>query len=215
MERIPSEINGARVVLTRSNRRRRTVSMTVRAPGRVIVHAPRHVPESTIAAFLKKRETWILRQIDRCEEASALRSTIGRTRSWPFLGQSMQHPEAPASVERWYRREAASYLQERVGAFAPAISVETPRVKITSARRRWGSCNAANVLSFPWRLMMLPPEVVDYIVVHELSHIKEKNHGPRFWRWVSTTLPSHAAHRQWLRDNQHLFSDLTHEQTQA
>lgn len=189
--------------------------MAVRAPGHIIVSAPGHVAQSTIAAFLQKKQGWIRRQIYRCEEAMAFRSKLGRTNSWPFLGKVKQQPDAPLSVEGWYRREAAIYLEERTRAFAQRMFLPRPRLKITCARHRWGSCSAKNVLSFPWRLMMLPPDVIDYIVVHELAHIREKNHGSRFWQSVSQTLPSHAIHRRWLKDNQHLFSNLTYEQAQA
>jgi predicted metal-dependent hydrolase len=190
--------------------------MTLRSPAQIIIRAPHHVPESAIAAFLQKRRAWVLRQVGRCEEALSLRSDISRTCSWPFLGETRQHPGTPpCSIERWYRREATVYLKERTQALAHAMLLPAPRIRINSARRRWGSCSANNVISFPWRLMMLPPDVIDYIVVHELAHIKEKNHGPGFWRSVQATIPTYAAHRQWLRNNQHLFSELTHEQTQT
>ncbi|HPX82802.1 MAG TPA: M48 family metallopeptidase, partial [Syntrophales bacterium] len=72
-------------------------------------------------------------------------------------------------------------------------------VRISEARSRWGSCSAANRLAFSWRLMIAPPAVIDYVVVHELAHLREKNHSPRFWALVGEICPDYRQRRRWLK----------------
>ncbi|PKN82576.1 MAG: M48 family peptidase, partial [Deltaproteobacteria bacterium HGW-Deltaproteobacteria-1] len=78
-------------------------------------------------------------------------------------------------------------------------------IRITSARSRWGSCSEDNSLAFSFRLMMAPPQVIDYVVVHELMHIREKNHSSKFWRLVIEAMPDSMSHRRWLREHQDMF----------
>jgi predicted metal-dependent hydrolase len=79
-------------------------------------------------------------------------------------------------------------------------------VRITDAKERWGSCNAAGSLNFAWRLVMAPPPVIDYVIVHELAHLVEMNHSQRFWGLVGRILPDYAVRRKWLRENEHLLT---------
>ena len=78
----------------------------------------------------------------------------------------------------------------------------TPKtVKVANQKRRWGSCSARGALRFSWRMARLPEDVFDYIVVHELAHLKQMNHSPRFWSVVESVCPNHKSHRRWLRKN--------------
>ncbi|MCS7122892.1 MAG: M48 family metallopeptidase, partial [Candidatus Micrarchaeota archaeon] len=79
------------------------------------------------------------------------------------------------------------------------------RVRITNARRRWGSCSSSNNLNFSWRLIMAPLEVIDYVVVHELVHTRIKNHSKAFWRMVEAVMPDYDRQRRWLRENGHML----------
>jgi predicted metal-dependent hydrolase len=106
-----------------------------------------------------------------------------------------------AIAEAWYRRKAAIYLPRRVAHISGVGGLATAGVRISGARHRWGSCSCRDTLAFAWRLMMAPPEVVDYVVVHELAHIREKNHGRGFWKVVEGMMPDYAEHRSWLRTN--------------
>ena len=210
MAKIPLVINGAPLTLIRSRRRRRTVSISIKHPGQILVRAPHRVPEHDVASFIQKREVWIQNRLRRCQEALDFQSKLRQEETWPFLGQATARPTAP-NAKKWYRRQAAAYLKQRTEILATKMGLDAPPIKIDSAKRRWGACNAKNILCFPWRLMMLPPEIIDYIVAHELAHIKEKHHGPGFWRFALTAVPSLASGRRWLRDHQHLYADLFHE----
>ena len=99
----------------------------------------------------------------------------------------------------WYRRHAARVLNERVRRFAPLVGVAPPPVRIKDMRSRWGSCSARGRVSLHWGLVLLPLEVADYVVVHELVHLKELNHGQAFWRGVGAVLPDHRERRKRLK----------------
>ena len=92
-------------------------------------------------------------------------------------------------------------LTERVEFFAHAQGFKVKKIRISSARTRWGSCSAKGTLSFTWRLVMAPPDVIDYVVVHELCHLKELNHSKAFWAQVEAILPDYKTRRKWLKDN--------------
>jgi predicted metal-dependent hydrolase len=101
----------------------------------------------------------------------------------------------------WYRRQARQVLEERVSLLAQRYGFNYRQVRITSARTRWGSCSGRGTLSFPWRLVMAPLAVIDYVVVHELVHTVVKGHGPDFWGRVQALMPGYKQHVQWLKEN--------------
>ena len=102
-------------------------------------------------------------------------------------------------VEDWYRAQAQELFQARVTAFQPQLGVQAKRVRVRNQKRRWGSCSARGWLNFNWRLLLAPSQVLDYVVVHELAHLRELNHSPRFWSLVSAVMPEHTQWRTWLR----------------
>lgn len=99
----------------------------------------------------------------------------------------------------WYRREAQRIIPDRVAALASALGYRYGRITIRDQRTRWGSCSARGNLNFNWRLVMAPPEVLDYVSLHELCHLQELNHSPRFWRLVGRVCPQYQTYRLWLR----------------
>ena len=108
---------------------------------------------------------------------------------------------------RWYKEEASKKISDRVKWFAQVAGAEYEYgdVKISGAEKRWGSCSSKGRLRFSWRLMMAPLEVIDYVVVHELVHLKEKNHSKAFWNKVESILPSYKTQAVWLKENEHLL----------
>lgn len=104
-------------------------------------------------------------------------------------------------VVAWLREQAALHVTARVQAFEPLVDVRPRRVRVRDQKRRWGSCSVHGVLNFNWRLILAPEAVLDYVVVHELCHLKEMNHSPRFWAWVERILPDYGTPRAWLRQN--------------
>lgn len=99
----------------------------------------------------------------------------------------------------WYRARAAEVLAARVAHFAPLFAVAAPVVRVKDMSSRWGSCSTKGRVSLHWGLVLLSEDLVDYVVVHELAHLREMNHGPRFWRGVEEILPDYRERRARLR----------------
>ncbi|GAC1450434.1 MAG: SprT family zinc-dependent metalloprotease [Ktedonobacterales bacterium] len=106
-----------------------------------------------------------------------------------------------AALEAWYRRQSVAVFAERLALCNRPYGFHYGRVSIKSQKSRWGSCSKLGNLNFNWRLLLAPPEVLDYVVVHELCHLKELNHSPRFWKLVAVGCPEYALHRRWLRQH--------------
>jgi hypothetical protein len=110
-------------------------------------------------------------------------------------------------LERWLRAEARLLIDRRVAVRARDVGVTPVRVAVRDQRTRWGSASRAGTLSFSWRLALVPPAVLDYVVVHELAHLADFSHSPRFWARVRAVVPDADRARQWLRAHE---GDLRH-----
>lgn len=103
-------------------------------------------------------------------------------------------------LERWYRQRAREIFNERALCLSREMGVTYNRIAIRNQKTRWGSCSCLKNLNFNWRLIMASPQVIDYLVVHELAHIKEMNHSRRFWQLVEMHCPEYRTHRRWLKE---------------
>lgn len=108
--------------------------------------------------------------------------------------------EVREMLENWYRVRAEEVITRRVKHYADELGWPMPRVLIRNQKKRWGSCNAKGELRFNWRLVMLPLRVLDYVVVHEMAHLKVLNHSPRFWALVEQIMPDYKARHQALHE---------------
>ena len=149
---------------------RRTISLEVRPDGGVLIRAPRAMPKKEIDAFAAKHADWLEGAKKRVEERSALNDMTDRRRA-----------ELTAA--------ARDYLPKRTAHWAEIMGVSPAGVRITDAKTRFGSCSPKNRICYSFRLMAYPPEAVDYVIVHELAHILQKNHSPRFYAEVQKILP--------------------------
>jgi len=109
--------------------------------------------------------------------------------------------EAGAVLEQWFRSMARLLIHQRLRVVNEKLNLSFNRVFIRDQKTRWGSCSQQGNLNFNWRLVMAPPSVIDYIVIHELLHLVEPNHSKRFWTLVEEICPDYKAHRAWLRKN--------------
>ena len=116
-----------------------------------------------------------------------------------FLIPDGSAEEKKSALITLYRELAKSLIPPRVAMFRDRFAVGPEKININTASTRWGSCSARRTLSFSWKLIQCPPDTVDYVVVHELSHLEEMNHSPAFWRKVASVLPDYAARRAELR----------------
>jgi predicted metal-dependent hydrolase len=204
--------------------KRKTLSLIVETDGTLTVRAPSRMKEADIRGFIEAKTDWIKRKQARAwKEALAPRHYVeGET--FLYLGKEIPlrlvtdgkpalvkdrvfkltrsaQPRAASLFEAWYKKQARAVLTERVEFFAHKYGFEVGKIRISSARTRWGSCSAKSTLSFTWRLVMAPPEVIDYVVVHELCHLRELNHSRSFWAQVEAILPDYRSCRKWLKEN--------------
>ena len=138
-------------------------------------------------------------QIDMFECARSSRGRVERRgTALRVSAASLGEEELRALIQRWYRREAATHLTQRVEHYAPQLGVRPPRVTIRGQRTRWGSCSGKGTVSLNWRLMMVPSALADYVVVHELCHLRHMNHSPQFWAMVAGVVPDYRQRRHSL-----------------
>jgi predicted metal-dependent hydrolase len=110
-------------------------------------------------------------------------------------------PKAAEAFENWYKQQARLFLSERVSALAAEYGFRYQKIRISSARTRWGSCSSLGTLSFTYRLIMAPTQVVDYVIVHELVHTRVRNHSKTFWNKVGQLMPDYKSRLAWLKKN--------------
>ena len=102
-------------------------------------------------------------------------------------------------LEGWYRQQAQAYIEQRVSYWAGVMNAQSSAIKVRSYRRKWGCCSSRGELRFNWLLIMAPPEIIDYVVIHELSHLKHMNHSARFWQRVATYCKDYKQAQGWLK----------------
>lgn len=159
---------------------RRTLALQVK-DGRVLVRAPRRVSETRIRAFVEAHADWIAATLRKQGERAAA------------------NPEPTEAEKRELIKKAKSVLPGRVDYYSRIMGLYPTQVRITGAKTRFGSCSSKGHICFSWRLMQYPPEAIDYVVVHELAHLKHMNHSPAFHALVASVLPDHRARRALLR----------------
>lgn len=166
--------------------RRRTMCLEITPDCRVLLRAPWVAREEHIQAFIKEKEDWITTHLKQMKEKQAARVS----------DSVLSREEIRGLAEK-----AAAIIPSRVAHFAGEIGVTYGRITIRSQKTRWGSCSAKGNLNFNCLLMMVPDEVLDYVIVHELCHRKEMNHSPGFWAQVERILPDYRRCRHWLKEN--------------
>ena len=117
----------------------------------------------------------------------------------PDLSPAARQAEVRTELTLWYKKQARVVFQERLTHWAERLEVRPSRLVVTNPQRRWGSCNSKNEIRLNWRLIMAAPEILDYVVAHELCHISHKNHGRGFWRSLEAVMPDMKTRRQALR----------------
>ncbi len=163
---------------------RKTLAIYVRQDGRVEVRAPLRTSKACIDGFVLKKRDWIestrIRLASRQDAKRVIRLT--------------------SQEENRYKKEAKLYLQQKCLHFSEIMGLLPGAVKINSAKTRWGSCNRKGDINFTYRLLFVPEKLIDYVVVHELAHLKEMNHSSRFWSVVGQTMPDYKLRRKQLRE---------------
>ena len=166
--------------------RRKTISLEITDHLEVLVRAPYQVSDTYIQNFVKEKSDWITAHLEKMQKRQDQKDAADKI--------SMEEIESLAD-------RALKEIPARTAFFAKKIGVTYGKITIRNQRTRWGSCSSQGNLNFNCLLMLTPPEVRDYVIVHELCHRKEMNHSPRFWAEVEKVLPDYRAQKQWLKDH--------------
>ena len=185
------------VKIIRSNRK--TLAIQINPDLSVTVRAPIYASQREIERILKEKEGWIQKHIEKIREQEAKRKEMygekgeyGKSAEREYLSNEEIHKLAEKALE---------YIPKRVSYFAKQIGVTYGKITIRNQKTRWGSCSSKGNLNFNCLLMLTPPEVIDYVVVHELCHRKEMNHSGAFWAEVEKILPDYKEQVKWLKEN--------------
>ena len=202
--------------LRRSPRRRRSIAYHVLPGERVVVTAPLRARLEDCLKLLTQRATWVVTHFLKPPPPAQPTFTHGTT--IPYKGKNLTlkvivapgpqrvtqrgsmltvhaRTATPAHLSKlivpWLRTQALSHFEKRVALWATRMKLHPRTIRIGTAQRRWGSCSGTNTLNFTYRLIFAPPNLIDYVIVHELCHIPHKHHGKAFWALVATTLPDY------------------------
>ena len=208
--------------------KRKTIAIEVKPGGRVIVRAPQGTRKANIEQFVHEKSTWIQQAKARLAAVPAENpkqqfhhgaDVLYLGKAWRllhtlkgkkglvfdprqgFLLQEDRLEDAPGFLKAFYREETRRLAKVYIEKHAGKWGLKPSSVRVTSAMTRWGSCSGKNGLNFSYRLAMLPREAIEYVVVHELAHIRHHNHSAAFWNYLGQMLPDYQQRRQWLKQN--------------
>lgn len=207
--------------------KRKSIALEIKDDGALVVRAPFFVKDESIQKFVDQKQDWINKVYQRVRQrlAQIRPKQFSEGEKFLYLGNeyplhiaedmfgklifedqfilsARYLPKAHRLFERWYKEEAFSVFTKRCRFYAERMGVHYKRLKLTSPKHRWGSCHPKGSLCFNWRLVMAPLEILDYVVVHELAHLRQPNHSSRFWAEVEKVIPHHCDAKKWLKENQ-------------
>jgi predicted metal-dependent hydrolase len=204
------------VQLRRSAQARRLSLRISRLDGRATLTLPHRVPEREGMAFLRDREEWLREHLDAIEpevhvriggtvlfRGADLALVTGDVKRARLAQGALILPDDPEKtgkrVAAFLKLQARDALADASDRYSQALGKPYGRISLRDTRSRWGSCSSAGDLMYSWRLIMAPPEVLDYVAAHEVAHLQHMDHSPRFWAAVERLYPTHKACRTWLR----------------
>ncbi|UCG82117.1 MAG: M48 family metallopeptidase, partial [Dehalococcoidia bacterium] len=211
--------------------RAKNIRFEIKPESGLKVVIPRSYNLGELPELLKRRSNWIFKHLDNyCKtQPPAAEKRLKSGDTVPFLGRDLElmvsnnsgginrirleddrlvvslgagSDGLNAALEGWYRMQAARIIRDKAEAVSASLGVRFNRLIIRGQRTRWGSCSQKKNLSFNWKLMLAPKTVIDYVVVHEIAHLKEMNHTKRFWKIVAEHCPRWREHRKWLKEHE-------------
>lgn len=210
--------------------RRRSIALQVNSDTTLIVRAPVFASSRYIEKIVTEKQRWITQKqnemLRKSKQSSKKEFIDGE--DFLFLGKKYKLKFIPDQkeniifnedlliaedkknytkkiIENWYKKQATEKINQRVIFYADNHGFKHNAIKLSNACTSWGSCSPDNTLRFSWRLIMAPLNVVDYVVVHELSHLRHRNHSADFWATVGLILPNYKTERKWLKQNGYLL----------
>ena len=218
----------------RRSSRRTKVTITIERDRTVVVHAPNHASDEAIARIVEAKGHWIYEKTRGRQKYADRPHPPGKElvngESALYLGQSYRieivysdvecirldqrflipasrAPHKNGAMREWYIARAKERILPRVVKQARELGVSFGQARIVDGRYRWGSCTVRDNINLNWRLIKAPMFVVDYVIAHELAHLLEPNHTPRFWNIVKTQIPAMDTARSWLREHGQLLEE--------
>lgn len=204
---------------------RRTVALHI-VNGKLIVKAPRFVPEFMIKNFVKQKQNWILKNLKKIEKRKKPKKSYEEGEKFLYLGDkyklkfgdfkeisittTLNFPKFSVfrikkELTSWYIKKAKQVISKQVEYMSKKMGVKYKNLRFSDTSSKWGTCFPDDSLQFNWRLIMTPLPVLNYVVIHELAHTVEKNHQRKFWAKVDLYTPAYKQHRKWLENNRHLL----------
>ena len=208
-----------------SDRRERTVALTIETDGKLVVSAPSGVSIDRLNGIVRHKARWIVRRIKRERVVTTEREFVtGET--FLYLGRQYRlkivkptskrravslragwlwvpaknAAEAHTAIVGWLRERAESYLPERLAALCRRKRIDVPRMVVVDQRRRWGSCDVHGTLRINWRIVQAPSTLIDYVLAHELVHLEHEGHGRAFWAALGRVMPDYEGRKTQLRE---------------
>lgn len=206
---------------------RTSIAVHITPEGKVIVKAPRLIPKFIIEQFLHEKESWIVKTVEKVTKRKPKHREYVQGEEFLFLGKPVNltftkdiqivvkdnalfFPEAlvfriQKELPTWFKKQAQEVITQRVIYHAKKMTATYKDIFFSDTQSKWGTCFADNTLQFNWRLIMAPLLVIDYVVIHELTHTTEKHHQAPFWAKVRLYTPAYKQHRKWLEEHAHLL----------
>ena len=226
-------LGGREVVYTlRRTNQRRTIGLIVNHEG-LKVASPWYVPLAEIYALIARSEAWVFAKLKAWQAHKPMARRWASGERISLLGKEIRLQVDVAMlghgaflcrdvlrvyaadresvcdiVTAWYREQALNHFEARLAAIAPALGVQPRRLVISNAKQQWGSCNTKREVRLNWRLMQAAPVVIDYVVAHELAHLRHMDHSPKFWATVESACPDYRRLREELKEKDAAYRNL-------
>lgn len=206
---------------------RRSIALHITRQGEVIIKAPRLMPKFVIDHFINEKKAWIIKTVEKVNKRKPKVRVYKQGEEFLFLGKpvsltftqgihiqvrnnQLYFPQALAfrikkELPNWFKNQAQEIITQRVMYLAKKMNAEYTDIFFSDTQSKWGTCFADNTLQFNWRLIMAPLMVIDYVIIHELTHTTEKHHQAAFWIKVRKYTPAYRQHRKWFEQNAHMM----------
>ena len=218
----------------RRSSKRKKVTITIERDREIVLHAPNHASDEVIARIVENKRQWIYEKTRHSQKYVDIPHPPGKElvngESALYLGRNYRieivdeeadciqfnqrflipaslTPHKKGVMREWYIKRAKERILPRVVKSARDLGVSFGQARIVDSRYRWGSCTVRNNINLNWRLIKAPVFVVDYVIAHELAHLLEPNHTPRFWNIVKAQVPNMGKARDWLREHGQLLEE--------
>lgn len=218
--------NGETIPYQLERRARRTVGLKITTDG-LVVHAPKYILEFQLKKLIQEKSNWILSKLEArkqnqlppiiwqhgeilqllgnaitlnvVQETKNKQAQFNQNRLIITSPQADDETVIMHKVIQWYKKQAQLDFGRRVAVLAAKLGVSTPPLKLSSAQSRWGSCSSRGAIRLNWRLLQAPPHIINYVVCHELAHLKEMNHSAKFWSVVESIYPDYKLSEKELK----------------